>query len=63
MLTCMAFTFLFSFGFFIFWAYSKIKIDKKKTNILLWFLDIPVHYASYLTDNCDNYLKSFICIK
>lgn len=57
------FTVFISVFFFISWVYIRLKIDSKKTNILLWFLDIPVHYASYLSDNCDGYLKNFTSIK
>lgn len=45
------------------WIYTRLQIDKKKSDILLWFLDIPISYVAYLGDNCDNYLKSFMSIK
>jgi hypothetical protein len=41
----------------------RLKIDKKKSTILLWFLDIPISYVAFLGENCDNYLKNFISIK
>lgn len=33
-------------------------IDKKCSDIILWFLDIPILYVTYLQNNCITYLKS-----
>lgn len=52
-----------SLGFLAVWIYTRVEIDKKKSDILLWFLDIPIPYASYLGDHCDNYLKNFVSVK
>lgn len=60
-LFCAAF--LVSCIFLGIWLYIRLQIDKKKSDILLWFLDIPISYVAYLGDNCDNYLKSFMGIK
>lgn len=49
--------------FYIFWTYIRLKIDQKKVNILLWFLDIPISYIVLLRENCDFYLKNFISVK
>lgn len=55
--------FAISAGYIIMWIYIRIKIDIKKSNILLWFLDIPISYVAFLQENCDNYLKNFVSIK
>lgn len=57
------FALLLSLIFLCTWVYTRLKIDKKKADILLWFLDIPIPYVSYLGENCDNYLKAFVSIK
>lgn len=55
--------FLLNAIFLVIWISSRLKINKKKTDILLWFLDIPIPYVAYLCENCDNYLKKFVSIK
>jgi hypothetical protein len=54
---------LLSLSYFVIWTVIRLKIDKKKSNILLWFLDIPISYVAFLGENCDNYLKKFTSIK
>ena len=49
--------------FLFIWIFISLKIEKKKIGILLWFLDIPISYVSYLGDHCDSYLRSFVSIK
>lgn len=56
-------SFVLSLTLFISWVYSRVTIDKKKNDILIWFLDIPIDYISYLSENCDRYLKKFLTIK
>lgn len=60
-LFCSAF--IISCTFLAIWLTICLKIDKKKSDILLWFLDIPISYVTYLGENCDNYLKTFMSIK
>ena len=50
----------FGLTILIIWVYIRLLIDKKKLNILLWFLDIPIPYVTYLSDHCDKYLKAFM---
>lgn len=56
-------SFIVSGAFLLVWISIRLSIDKKKIGILLWFLDIPISYVSYLGDHCDSYLKNFISIK
>lgn len=46
-----------------FWIYNIMKIDLKCFDIILWFLDIPVAYVSYLQVNCNTFLKTHIPVK
>jgi hypothetical protein len=45
------------------WIYYAIKIDIKCFDIILWFLDIPVAYVTYLQANCTIYIKSRVPVK
>lgn len=45
------------------WIYSSMKIDIKCGDIILWFLDIPVAYVSYLYSNCSTFIKSYTNVK
>lgn len=63
MFICLLVAVILSMSFLFIWIHNRVQIDKKKTDILLWFLDIPISYASYLGENCDNYLKNFISVK
>lgn len=45
------------------WIYYAIRIDIKCFDIILWFLDIPVAYVSYLQANCTTYIKSRVPVK
>lgn len=46
-----------------FWIYILLTIDKKRYDIMIWFLDIPIPYVSHLGNQCDLYLKQFVAIK
>jgi hypothetical protein len=46
-----------------FWIYISLKIDKKRYDIMIWFLDIPVPYVTHLGNHCDKYLKQFVPVK
>ncbi len=46
-----------------FWIYICLLLEKKKYDIMIWFLDIPIPYVSHLLCHCDKYLKEFIGIK
>ena len=50
------------FGLIIYlvWICIRLEVDRKKFNILLWFLDIPIPYVSFLSEHCDRYLKNFL---
>ena len=52
-----------SFLMISFWIYISLQLDKKKYDIMIWFLDIPIPYVSHLSLHCDKYLKEFIGIK
>ena len=45
------------------WTYYAIAIDAKCFDIILWFLDIPVAYVTYLQANCSTYIKSRVPVK
>jgi hypothetical protein len=47
----------------LFWIYISLTIDKKRYDIMIWFLDIPIPYVSHLGTQCDLYLKQFLSIK
>lgn len=47
----------------LFWIYILLTIDKKRYDIMIWFLDIPIPYVAHLGTQCDLYLKQFIGIK
>lgn len=40
-----------------FWIYICLLLEKKKYDIMIWFLDIPIPYVSHLLSHCDKYLK------
>jgi hypothetical protein len=46
-----------------YWIYTALVIDKKRYDIMIWFLDIPIPYVSHLSNHCDRYLKEFVSIK
>lgn len=46
-----------------FWIYICLLLQKKKYDIMIWFLDIPIPYVSHLSSHCDKYLKQFVGIK
>jgi hypothetical protein len=46
-----------------YWIYIGLLIDKKRYDIMIWFLDIPVPYVAHLGNHCDKYLKEFATIK
>jgi hypothetical protein len=47
----------------LYWIYISLKIDKKRYDIMIWFLDIPIPYVTHLSSHCDKYLKEFIGVK
>lgn len=47
----------------IFWVYNIMKIDQKRFDIMIWFLDIPIDYVVYLENNCNRFIKNYISIK
>ena len=51
---------VFGLAVLVVWVLIRLWADKKKSSILLWFLDIPIPYVSYLSDHCDKYLKNFM---
>lgn len=46
-----------------YWIYISLKIDKKRYDIMIWFLDIPIPYVAHLGNHCDKYLKEFVSVK
>lgn len=46
-----------SLGMVLFWIYISLSLEKKKYDIMIWFLDIPIPYVAYLGSHCDQYLK------
>lgn len=49
--------FLITFLMIFFWIYICLLLEKKKYDIMIWFLDIPIPYVSHLLSHCDKYLK------
>ncbi len=47
----------------LFWIYISLIIDKKRYDIMIWFLDIPIPYVAHLGNHCDLYLKQFVTVK
>lgn len=47
----------------MYWIYISLKIDKKRYDIMIWFLDIPIPYVTHLGNHCDKYLKQFVGVK
>ena len=47
----------------LFWVYISLRIDKKRYDIMIWFLDIPIPYVSHLGAHCDLYLKHYTTIQ
>jgi hypothetical protein len=45
------------------WSYYIMIIDKKCSDIILWFLDIPIPYVTYLQTNCNTYIKTHTPVK
>lgn len=45
------------------WIYNVMCIDKKCFDIILWFLDIPITYVTYLQANCSTFIKSYVQVK
>jgi hypothetical protein len=45
------------------WIYSTLKMNQKRFDIMIWFLDIPAEYVIYLGINCTKFLKGYIPIK
>lgn len=45
------------------WIYNIMRIDQKKFDIMIWFLDIPVNYVNYLQAKSNRFLKDYITVK
>lgn len=45
------------------WIFNIMKIDQKRFDIMIWFLDIPIDYVVYLENNCNRFIKNYIPIK
>lgn len=45
------------------WIYYIMMIDRKCSDIILWFLDIPIPYVTYLQANCNTFLKTHTPVK
>ncbi len=45
------------------WIYNSMRIDQKKFDIMIWFLDIPVSYVGYLQGKCSRFAKDYVTIK
>lgn len=48
---------IISISMIILWISVSLMIDKKRFDIMIWFLDIPIPYVSHLGAHCDKYLK------
>ena len=42
----------------ILWSYYIMAIDRKCSDIILWFLDIPLPYITHLQTNCISFIKN-----
>jgi hypothetical protein len=60
---CLIVIVLLSLAVIFVWIYIKLRIEKKRFDILIWFLDIPIPYVTFLCNRCDKYLKSFTGMK
>lgn len=47
----------------LYWVYIGLLIDKKRYDIMIWFLDIPIPYVAHLGAHCDKYLKEYVTVK
>lgn len=56
-------SFILSLAICLIWIGVILKIEKKRFDILIWFLDIPIPYVTFLTLKCDKFLKSFTAMK
>ena len=45
------------------WIYVVMKVDRKCSDIILWFLDIPIPYVTHLQVNCNTFIKSYLPVK
>ena len=50
---------LLSLSLMMICVFQILKIEKKRFDILIWFLDIPIPYVTHLTQKCDKFIKSF----
>ena len=46
-----------------YWIYISLKIDKKRYDIMIWFLDIPIPYVAHLGNHCDTFIKQYVSVK
>ncbi len=58
-----ALLFFISLVIVILWTYYIMAIDRKCSDIILWFLDIPLTYITYLQANCNSYIKNHTPVK
>lgn len=54
---CIGIIVFFTLIMICYWIYISLQVDKKKYDIMIWFLDIPIPYVSHLSIHCDKYLK------
>ena len=45
-----------------YWIFISLKVDKKRYDIMIWFLDIPIPYVTHLGNHCDLYLKQYMTV-
>jgi len=62
-IACLVGVIVLGIGMVAIWIYNVMKIDKKCFDIILWFLDIPIAYVTYLQINCNTFLKSYLQVK
>lgn len=60
---CLIAAFILSLAVCLIWIGVILKIEKKRFDILIWFLDIPIPYVTFLTLKCDKFLKSYTTMK
>ena len=46
-----------------YWVFVSLKVDKKRYDIMVWFLDIPIPYVTHLGNHCELYLKQYLTVR
>ena len=46
-----------------YWIFISLKVDKKRYDIMIWFLDIPIPYVTHLGNHCQIYLKQYMTVR